>query len=71
MANANLIRKIHKAYVAVYEMGDSALDALTPMPQYNKWLYTGMDDAYLEGLDKVDLQQLFEEIESVVEDLAW
>ena len=71
MANEKLIRKIQKGFGAVYEMGDDALDALTTMPHYRKWLDTGMTDAHVDGLDKRDLQKLYEEIESVLLDLAW
>ena len=71
MSNAQLIRKIGKAYGAVYEMGDGALDILTDQPEYRKWLDAGHGDDYLEGLDKVELTALLEDIQSVVEDLAW
>ena len=71
MSNEQLIRKIGKAYGAVYEMGDGALDILTDQPEYRKWLDAGHGDDYLEGLDKLALTALLEDIYLVIEEYAW
>jgi hypothetical protein len=64
----NAIKRINKAFAAIYDMGDSGLDYLDKHTAVDVALIQHFYDETLDTLTKAQLKQLAEQLEEVASD---